>query len=505
MKKVQLGEIADVIAGQSPPSKTYNSAKDGLPFFQGKADFQEKYPKVRMWCNSEKRKEAEPEDILISVRAPVGSVNLCDRLSIIGRGLSAIRPRSGIHADYLYYFFKKNEDRIANLGSGSTFKSITQDILKKIKVPVPYKNGSPDLDDQTRIATLLYKVESLIAKRKKSIADLDELLKSTFLEMFGDPVRNEMGWDEKYLNKLGTIERGVSKHRPRNAPELLVGNYPLIQTGDVANSGTFINRYNQTYSDLGLKQSKLWPKGTLCITIAANIAKTGILNFDACFPDSVVGFQAEKKYSVYYVHFLFAFLQDILEKKAPHAAQKNINLKILKSLKVPAPPYNLQIKFATIVEKVETLKKKYQNSLNDLETLYGALSQKAFKGELDLSRIPITLELKPKDITTVEPQLGKPDLTVQDEPDKTPETREQILHRLFNRFISDAKNGTLSLDDFWLEAEEKLMDLLDEDAPPLGMADYNRVRDWLFDMLAQGKVAQMFNEQENRMEIRSVP
>ncbi|MBG0778809.1 MAG: restriction endonuclease subunit S, partial [Desulfotignum balticum] len=108
MKKMRLGEIADVIAGQSPPSKTYNSTKDGLPFFQGKADFQEKHPKIRMWCNSKKRKEAEPGDILTSVRAPVGSVNLCDRLSIIGRGLSAIRPRSGIHADYLYYFFKMN-------------------------------------------------------------------------------------------------------------------------------------------------------------------------------------------------------------------------------------------------------------------------------------------------------------------------------------------------------------------------------------------------------------
>lgn len=88
---------------------------------------------------------------------------------------------------------------------------------------------------------------------------------------------------------------------------------------------------------------------------------------------------------------------------------------------------------------------------------------------------------------------------------KAAETREQILHRLFMGFISDAKNEALSLDDFWLEAEEELMGLQDEDVPPLSVADYDRVRDWLFNTLAEGKVAQVFNEEENRMEIRSVP
>jgi type I restriction enzyme, S subunit len=90
--------------------------------------------------------------------------------------------------------------------------------------------------------------------------------------MFGDPVRNEKGWEVCNLNELGSLDRGVSKARPRNSPELLGGIYPLIQTGDVTNSGIYITAYKQTYSELGLKQSKLWPKGTMLITIAANIA-----------------------------------------------------------------------------------------------------------------------------------------------------------------------------------------------------------------------------------------
>jgi type I restriction enzyme S subunit len=106
---------------------------------------------------------------------------------------------------------------------------------------------------------------------------------------------------------------------------------------------------------------------------------------------------------------------------------KNLNSKILSQLKVLKPPLELQTEFVTIVEKVEALKEKYQNSLNDLETLYGALSQKAFKGELDLSRIAISEELKPKDIKMDAPQVRNPDLTVQDESVKTQETREQFL------------------------------------------------------------------------------
>ena len=104
-----LDEIAEIIAGQSPESSTYNSVGRGLPFFQGKTDFQDKYPVVRIWCDSEKRKVAQPGDILISVRAPVGSVNICDQQSIIGRGLSAIRPKRCLNRDYLFYYLKANE------------------------------------------------------------------------------------------------------------------------------------------------------------------------------------------------------------------------------------------------------------------------------------------------------------------------------------------------------------------------------------------------------------
>ena len=293
---------------------------------------------------------------------------------------------------YFYFFLKHNlfKNQIQRLITGSAQLNFGPTHLKKIKIPIPYKDGKPDLLTQKRIAKILSHTETLIAKRKESIQMLDEFVKATFLEMFGDPVRNKKGWELVLLSDLGSIARGVSKHRPRNAPELLNGNHPLIQTGDIANSGIYITKYHQTYSDIGLMQSKKWAKGTLCITIAANIAKTGILTFDACFPDSIVGFIADTQVTnSLYIHNLFLFFQRILEKNAPAAAQKNINLNILRNLKVPKPPLPLQKQFAEIVEKTENLKKQFEQSLQELQNLYGSLSQRAFKGELDLSKVKI--------------------------------------------------------------------------------------------------------------------
>lgn len=275
--------------------------------------------------------------------------------------------------DPLYFFHVVRTARLPDKGYSRYFK-----YLKKQSFSVP-----EDIEDQRRIAALLSRAEGLIAQRKESIRLLDELVRSVFLEMFGDPLRNEKGWAITPLAMLGTLERGVSKHRPRNAPELLDGEYPLVQTGDVSNAGLYLRHFTQTYSEIGLKQSRLWPSGTLCITIAANIAKSSILTFDACFPDSVVGFTPyPEEGNAVFVRYLLNCYQASLEKGAPQAAQKNINLNTLRTLHVPKPDHNLQLDFARSVEQVVQLEELFKDSLIDLEQLYGSLSQRAFRGEL---------------------------------------------------------------------------------------------------------------------------
>ena len=159
MNFAPLVDIADIFMGQSPPGSTYNTDGNGLPFFQGKTDFGDIYPTVRMYCTEPKR-IAEVNDILISVRAPVGPTNLAPIKSAIGRGLAAIRCKDGTEVKYLLYFLRHNESKLAQLGTGSTFEAIGRDDLEDVNVPLP------PLPEQRCIAALLYKADHLRRTRR---------------------------------------------------------------------------------------------------------------------------------------------------------------------------------------------------------------------------------------------------------------------------------------------------------------------------------------------------
>ena len=164
-----------------------------------------------------------------------------------------------------------------------------------------------------------------------------------------------VGWVWASLSQVGWLDRGKSKHRPRNAPHLYGGPYPFVQTGDIRHSDTFITSSDATYSEAGLAQSRLWPIGTMCITIAANIGKTAILSMEACFPDSVVGFlPATDELSLRYIEYSMRTIQQKLEEEAPATAQKNINLEILERSVIPIPPANEQTKIVEFLEKLFT-------------------------------------------------------------------------------------------------------------------------------------------------------
>lgn len=240
----------------------------------------------------------------------------------------------------------------------------------------------PSRDEQRRIAAILDQADDLRCKRREALRRLEQLSSNIFLDMFGEPTKNSLGWKSSRLGAVGTLDRGVSKHRPRNDPSLLGGPYPLIQTGDIANCDGYVRSYTATYSDLGLKQSKLWPAGTLCITIAANIGNTGILTFNACFPDSVVGFTPNDEVLIEFIQQWFGFIQPALEKDAPQFAQKNINLAILRDLVLPLPPLDLQHAFAARVTEIDALKTHQRGHLAKLDALFASLQHRAFRGEL---------------------------------------------------------------------------------------------------------------------------
>jgi len=195
------------------------------------------------------------------------------------------------------------------------------------------------------------------------------------------------GWVYSYLSDLGDLGRGKSKHRPRNDPRLFGGIYPFVQTGEVKAANRIIRQYSQTLSDFGLQQSKLWPTGTLCITIAANIAETAFLGFDGCFPDSVVGFSAfEKIIAPEYVDFFIQAARTRIEAYAPATAQKNINLETLENLVVPYCSTPEQKMILNILEErfsiIDQLELTIITSLQQSEALRQSILKKAFAGLL---------------------------------------------------------------------------------------------------------------------------
>lgn len=294
-------------------------------------------------------------------------------------GYTVLRPRvDTIDGSYLFHWVKHPlfVDEMVRLAAGASYPAVSDKIVRAAAVPLP------PLSKQRRIAAILDKADALRAKRRVAIAKLDQLLQSVFLEMFGDPVTNPRGWPVGKLADLGELDRGVSRHRPRGAPELLDGDHPLIQTGDVARSGGYIREFKTTYSDVGLAQSKKWPMGTLCITIAANIADTGILTFDACFPDSVVGFTASEASSAEFVQSLMSFLREILEARAPQVAQKNINLAILRELPVPIPPVGKQKQWASFATRVERMKQSFRIAEDCGSKLFASAQRDGFTGAL---------------------------------------------------------------------------------------------------------------------------
>ena len=194
------------------------------------------------------------------------------------------------------------------------------------------------------------------------------------------------GWAWSTMPQLGELNRGKSKHRPRDDAALYGGPYPFIQTGDVRRSDGSITAHGQTYSEFGLKQSRLWPIGTLCITIAANIAETGILKLEACFPDSVVGFVSDQGYpTTEYVEFFIRTARAGLDRFASATAQKNINLEVLESVAVPTPPLAEQQRIVAEVDRrlslIRGVESEVNANLNRAQALRQATLSKAFVGD----------------------------------------------------------------------------------------------------------------------------
>ena len=284
--------------------------------------------------------------------------------------------------DFFYYLLSSNYmyEQFSSKASGTTVKNLNIDMVKTTNIPLP------PFEEQKRIVVnldnLFAKIDKAIALHQKNIDEADIFMASVLNDVF---VELEEKYEKIPLFDVADVNRGKSKHRPRNDKKLFGGNYPFIQTGDVRNANKYINTFNETYSEFGLSQSKLWKKGTICMTIAANIGDVAILNIDSCFPDSVVGIYSENNSNDFLYYFLLTLKQQ-LESQATTTAQMNINLKILQTIGVPLPPLKTQQKVVSYLDeisnKMEKIKNLQKEKMQSLKELKASILDKAFKGEL---------------------------------------------------------------------------------------------------------------------------
>lgn len=289
----------------------------------------------------------------------------------------------------------------------STHKRYWIQKYSKIKVSIP------PLPEQERIVArieeLFSELDKSVETLKKTKAQLAVYRQAVLKEAFEGnltnhkPIEIELCWasnedvsqlpaipkEWKYiaLSKLGDLGRGKSKHRPRNDKILFEGGkYPFIQTGDVKAAKRYITNYSQMYGDIGLQQSKLWSKGTLCITIAANIAETAFLGIDACFPDSIVGFTPFEHILPEYVKHFIESQKLMLWAFAPATAQKNINLGTLENLIIPYCDIEEQREIILEIESrlsvCDSIEKTIDTVLQEADAMRQSILKQAFEGKL---------------------------------------------------------------------------------------------------------------------------
>lgn len=334
--------------------------------------------------------EIFPGDILISrLPDPVGRAcvipNTEERM-ITAVDCSILRLNSKIILESFFRYYVQSDKYFTDIEketTGTTRKRISRKNLGKVVIP------SPPLSEQKLIVKKLDEIFVGLAEAKKiaekNLKNSGELFWSYLQTVFSEPGKN---WSRKTLKGISLeFGRGRSRHRPRNDKRLYGGEYPFIQTGDIRNSNHLISKYSQTYNEAGFAQSKLWPKGTICITIAANIAETGVLGFDACFPDSVIGIVVNpKEADSDFIEYLLQFFKKEIQSKGKGSAQANINMATFEHEKFPIPPLAEQ---RSIVKKLNTLSietKKLESinekKLADLEELKKSVLGRAFSGKL---------------------------------------------------------------------------------------------------------------------------
>lgn len=375
----KLGEVCTVIAGQSPEGKYYNSEKNGLPFYQGKKEFTGKYLGQPTTWTTKITKEAEKNDILMSVRAPVGPINFSTQKICIGRGLAAIRAQKLIDKEFLFNFLLKHENEIVG-NTGAVFNSINKAQIEAIEIPLP------SLSEQQRIVAILDEVFDAIAKAKvnaeQNLKNAKELFESYLQSVF--ETKGE-GWEEKRLDEVVILIDSL--HR---TPSYQSDGYSMVRVTDIKTGFLSLHKTKKvdkkTFDEFSKKHIP-----NIGDIVFARVGSYGVSSFVNsnelfCLGQNTVFILPKINSSYVYLFLNSPYAKKQLDKMVAGTTQPTISLKSIKEIRIPLPTLIIQ---QTIVTKLDALSEQtkkleaiYHQKLADLEELKKSILHKAFNGEL---------------------------------------------------------------------------------------------------------------------------
>lgn len=349
MEYIALKNICKINMGQSPDSTSYNKEKYGIPFFQGNADFGERFPITRVWCSSP-IKIAKNEDILISVRAPIGAVNFAKEECCIGRGLASLTlDTSKVSIEYIYWLLKAKNEELNLKGTGSTFKAISKKVLEDILVP------DIELKKQNQCAEILDKTYNIIQKYREELTDLDTLIKARFVELFCNKGYPIIKWNDIFNTTTGKLDSNDAVED---------GKYPFFTCAKEASR----------IDDFAFDQEALLLAGNNAA--GKYDVKYYKGKFNAYQRTYVLSLKNDWSYQLFRYQ-----LEDklvYLQQQSLGGLTKYLTMKILETLEFVVPPKIRQIEFENFVAQVDKSKSAVKKALDETQLLFDSLMQEYF-------------------------------------------------------------------------------------------------------------------------------
>ena len=370
MKYIKLKDVCKINMGQSPDSSSYNESGEGIPFFQGNADFGDRYPVTRIWC-SEPKKVAQENDILISVRAPIGAINYSKEKCCIGRGLAALTvDKTKISEKLLFWVLKAKKEELNRQGTGSTFKAISKKSLEELLIP------QIDIKEQEKDVEILEKIYMIIQNKNKELKLLTDLISARFVELFGDLKSNNKRWPIVGFKECADIDTNMIHnfegyedypHIGINCIEKETGR--LIGYRTIAEDGVISGKYLFT------------PKHIIYSKIRPNLNKVALPDFKGlcsadAYPILVKSEICNREYfgytlrSKYFLDYILAF--------SNRTNLPKVNKNQVEGFMLPLPSIDLQNQFAAFVQQVNKSKFEVQKSLEKTQLLFDSLMQEYF-------------------------------------------------------------------------------------------------------------------------------